>query len=116
MASSLTTALEEMTISNEQLREEVDILKTDNTQLRTNNDTMKDEMVQLAANNDRQKDEIGQLTTLVDKMAGINQNQVSQINCQGDVIVQLRTEVQKLKVSQWSSIRFKCMYNCVLSM
>ena len=60
MTSSLTTALEEVTINNEQLRREVDVLKVDNTQLRANNDAMKDEIIQLK---DKQKDEIGQLTT-----------------------------------------------------
>ena len=47
MTSSLTTALEEMTINNEQLRREIDVLTTDNTQLRTDNDAMKDEFIQL---------------------------------------------------------------------
>ena len=103
MTSSLTTALEEMTINNEQLRREVDVLTTDNTQLRTNNDAMKDEIIQLQGNNDKQKDEIGQLTTLLDKMTVTNQNQVQQINSQASEIVQLRTENQQLKVSQ-------CMY------
>ena len=58
-----------MTLNNEQLRREVDLLKTendmvkvDNTQLRANNDAMKDEITQLKA---KQKDEIGPLTTLL---------------------------------------------------
>ena len=83
-----------MTLNNEQLRREVDVLKTDN-------DTMKDEIIQLQA---KQKDEIGQLTTLLDKMAVNNQNQIQQINSQSSEIVQLRTEVQELEVSQWSRI------------
>ena len=97
-----------MTINNEQLRREVDVLTTDstqlktkNTQLRTNNDAMKDEIIQLQA---KQKDEIGQQTTLLDKMAANNANQIQQINSQSSEIVQLRTEVQHLKVSQWLRI------------
>ena len=67
MTSSLTTALEKMTINNEQLRREIDVLKTendmvkvDNTQLRANVDALKDEITQLK---DKQKDEIRQITT-----------------------------------------------------
>ena len=81
----------------EQLRRESNILKTDNSQLRTNNDAMKNEIIQLKA---KQKDEIGQLTTLLDKMIINNQIQMQQINSQSSEIVQLRTEVQQLKVSQ----------------
>ena len=55
MTSSLTTTLQEMTINNEQLRKENDVLKTDNTQLRSNNDTMRDEIVQLRAENQHLK-------------------------------------------------------------
>ena len=102
-----------MTINNEQLRRENDDLKTDNTQLRTDNDAMNNEIKQLKANNDKQRDEIGelkaenlitkdeskQLTTLLDKMAVNNENQIQQINFQSSEIVQLRTEVQQLKVS-----------------
>ena len=137
MTSSLTTALEEMTINNEQLRREVDVLKTDNTRLRTDNDAMKNENEQLKANNnamkdenkqlkansDKERDEIGelkaenmitkdeskQLTTLLDKMAVNNENQIQQINSQCSEIVQLRTENQQLKVSQWSVITFTYM-------
>ena len=64
----MTTPLEEVTINNEQLRREVDLLKTDNTQLRTNNDEMKDENKQLKANNDKQQDRIGQLRTEVQEL------------------------------------------------
>ena len=95
MTSSLTTALEEMTINNEQLRREVDLVKAENR-------AVKDE-------NDKQKDEIGQLTTLLDKMAVNNENQMQQINSQSseiatmrDEIGWLRTQNQQLKVSQWS--------------
>ena len=101
-------------MTNEQLRRENDVLKTDNTQLRTNIDAMKNEITQLNANNNKQKDEITQLkakhkdeirqlTTLLDKMAVNNENQIQQINTQSSEIAQLRTEVH-LKVSQWSGI------------
>ena len=93
-----------MTINNEQLRREVDVLKIDNTQLRANNDKQKDEIIQLQA---KQKDEIGQLTTLLDEMAVTNQKQTQQINSQSSENTQLRTEVQTLKVSQWSGITSK---------
>ena len=82
---------------NEQQRREIDVLKTDVTQLRTNNDAMKDENKQL--------------TTLLDKVAVNNENQIQQINFQSSKIAtmkdenkQLRTEIQQLKVSQWSGI------------
>ena len=95
-----------MTINNEQLRRENDVLTTDNIQLRTDNDAMKDEIIQLQA---KQKDEIGQLTTLLDKMAVNNQNQIQQINSQSSENAQLRSKVQKLEVSQWSRITCKCI-------
>ena len=76
------------------MRRENDVLKTDITQLRTNNDAMKNEIIQLQA---KQKDEIGQLTTLLDKMAVNNENQIQQINSQSSEIVQLRTEVDVIK-------------------
>ena len=97
MTSSVTTPLEEMTINNEQLRRENDVLTTNITQLRINNDAMKNEIIQLQA---KQKDEVGQLTTLLNKMAVNNGNQIQQINSQSSEIVQLRNEVQQLKVSQ----------------
>ena len=97
MTSSLTTALEEITVNNVQLRREVDVLKA-------NDDAMKDEITQLKA---KQKNEIGQLTTLLDKMAVNNENQMQQLNSQSseidtmrDEIRLLRTENQQLKVSQ----------------
>ena len=79
MTSSLTTALEDM-------KKENDLLKADNAQLRTDND--------------KQKEEIGQLTTLLNKMAVNNDNQIQQINSQNSENAQLRTEVQQLKVGQ----------------
>ena len=91
-------------MNNEQLRRENDVLKSDNTQLRTDNDAMKDEIIQLQA---KQKDEIRQLTTLLDKMAVNNEDQIRQINSQSSENTQLRTEVQQLKVSQWSEITCK---------
>ena len=95
MSSSLTTALEEMTINNEQLRREVDVLKTDNTQLRTDNDAMKDEMVQLQINNDKQKDEIGKLTTLLDEMAINHDQKQTMIRSNDDL--RRHTGIRKLK-------------------
>ena len=65
-----------LTAALEEMRRENDVIKTDNTQLRSNIDAM--------------KDEIGHLNTLLDSK-----------NCE---IVQLRTENQQLKVSQWSGI------------
>ena len=76
------------------MRRENDVLKTDNSKLRTNNDAMKNEIIKLQA---KQKDEIEQLTTLLDKMAVNNQNQIQQINTQSSEIVQLRTEVDVIK-------------------
>ena len=87
MTSSLTTALEEMTINNEQLRRENDVIKSDNTQLRTNNDAMKNEITQLQT-----------------KLAVDNENKMQQIYSQSSEIAQLRAENQQLKVSQWSGI------------
>ena len=108
------------------MRREVNVLKTDNTQLRTNNDAMKNEMVYLKSINEKQKDENKQLTTLLDKMAVNNQNQIQQINSQSREIVQLKAQLktekdlrkhtgtsklqplpsarQQPKVSQWSGI------------
>ena len=104
-----------MTINNEQLRREVDVLKIDNTRLRANNDKQKDEIIQLQSKQkdeiiqlrSKQKDEIGQLTNLLDEMAVTNQKQTQQINSQSSENTQLRTEVQTLKVSQWSGITCK---------
>ena len=92
--SSLTSTLEEMTINSEQLRRENEVLKADNTQLRTNNDALKNEIIQLQV---QQKDENKQLTTLLDKMAVNNQNQIQQINSQSSEIMQLRTKVDMTK-------------------
>ena len=75
-----------MTINNEQLRRQNDIVKNDNTQLRTNVDAM--------------RNEIRQLTSLLDKMSVNNENQMQQINSQSSEIAQLRSENQQLKVSQ----------------
>ena len=88
------------------MKKENDILKTDITQLRTNSDAMKDEIVhlkadniQLRTDNDAVKVEVGQLSTLLDKMAVNNENQIQQINSQSSEIVRLQSEVQQLKVS-----------------
>ena len=96
-----------MTINNEQLTREVDVLKTDN--------------IQLNANNDEQKDKIEQLTNLLNRMEVNEEKQLRQIRSQGseieamrDKITQLvaknnmmRTEniqLNNLKVSQYSGI------------
>ena len=89
---------------NEQLRREIDVLKTDITQLRTSNDAMKDENTQLKANNNKQRDEIAELTILLDRMAFNSENQIQQINSQSSEIAQLKKENQQQKVSQWSGI------------
>ena len=78
MTNSLTTALEEMTINNEQLGREIDVLKTEN---------------------DGMKEENKQLTTLLNKMAVNNENQIQQINSQCSENAQLKTKVQQLEVS-----------------
>lgn len=72
MISSLTAALEEMTINNKQLRRENGVLKTDNTQLRTNNDVMKNENMRLKANSDKQRDQNTHLRTEVDMIIAEN--------------------------------------------
>ena len=64
-----------MTINNEQLRRDNDILKIDNTQLRTNNDAMKNENMQLKVEIGKQRDQIGQLRTEVDMIKADNNNQ-----------------------------------------
>ena len=81
-------------------------IRKQNDSLKANNDAMKDEVTQLKANNDRQKVEIAQLTTVLDKMASNNEDQMQQINSQlseidalRDENKQLKAEVQQLKVS-----------------
>ena len=113
MTSSLTTALEEMTINNEQLRRENDVLKTDVTPLRTNNDAMKDENKQLRTENDAMKDDIGQLRTEVDMIKAENvQLKIEIDDLQARHVDTSRSlhpppvpqRRQQLKVSQWSGI------------
>ena len=53
----------------------------------------------LKSNNDTLKDTNKQLTTLLDKIAVNNENQIQQINSQCSEIAWLRTEVQRLEVS-----------------
>ena len=52
-----------MARNNEQLRKDLDVLKTDNTQIK--------------AVNDKQNDEIGQLTTLLNNMVANNEKQIA---------------------------------------
>ena len=96
----MTTALEEMTLKNEQLRREVDVLKA-------NNDAMKNEITQLQTNDDKQKDEIGQLTTLLNQITADSKDHIQQVNSKSskidvmrEEIGQLRNENHQLKVSQ----------------
>ena len=72
----LTTALEEMVKENNSL-------KADNTHLRTNNDKMKNEIVQL--------------TTLLNKVAVNNENQMQQIDFQSNEIYTIRDEIEQLR-------------------
>ena len=65
-----------MTINNEQLRREIDVLKTDNDAL---------------------KDENKQLTTLLDKMAVNNENQMQQVNSQSSEFATMKDENKQLK-------------------
>ena len=67
----MITALEEITMINEQLRRAIDIAQDENLQL----------------------------TVSLDKMANNNDNQIEQINSQSNEIAQLQAQVQQLKVS-----------------
>ena len=89
-----------MTVKIKQLKRENDILQANIAQLRTHYNAMKDEIIQLQT---KQKDEIGQLTTLLDKMAVNNQNQMQKINSQSSEIIQLRAENQQIQVSVFST-------------
>ena len=108
MTSSLTTALEEMTINNEQLRRENDVIKSDNTQLRTTVDAMKNKITQQRNEITQQKNEItlqkNEIRQLQTKMVVDNESKMLQIYSQSTEIAQLRAENQQLKVSQWSGI------------
>ena len=78
-----------MIVKIKQLKSENDILKANITQLRTDNVAM--------------EDKIGQLTTLLDKMAVNNQNQMQRINSQSSEIIQLRAQNQQIQVSVFST-------------
>ena len=58
--------------TTEQLKREIDVLKTDNTKLKTKMNAMMDTIEQLKTINDKQKDEIGHLTTLLNKVGVIS--------------------------------------------
>ena len=55
MTGSLTTALKEMTINNEQLRREVDLVKAENKAVKGENDKQRDEIGQLRTENQQLK-------------------------------------------------------------
>ena len=83
MTSSLTAALEKMTITGDELKREIDVLKAENSQL----------------------------TTVLKKINNNNENQMQQINTQSceidamkEEISQLKADNHQLKVSQWSGI------------
>ena len=88
MTGSLTNALEEMTINNEQLRREVDILTTDNDAMKDNIDKQRDLIRELRAENIQLKTENDDLRT----HTGTNKPQP------------LPRARQQPKVSQWSEI------------
>ena len=92
MTSSLTTALEEMTINNEQLGRENHILKTEN-------DAMKDEIGQLKTENDMIKAENVQLKIKNDDFKARHVDTSRSLH--PPPVPQRR---QQLKVSQWSGI------------
>ena len=71
-----------MTREKEQLRKELDVLRTDNAQIK--------------AINDKQEDEIGQLTTLLNNMAANNENQIDDINFQSSEIEAMKEEIAQL--------------------
>ena len=69
-----------MTINNEQLRRENDVLKTDNAQLMTSNDVMEDENKQLSA--------------LLDMMAVNTEKKAQQINNKIERMKEENTQVK----------------------
>ena len=71
-----------MTREKEQLRKELDVLRTDNAKIK--------------AINDKQEDEIGQLTTLLNNMAANNENQIDDINFQSSEIEAMKEEIAQL--------------------
>ena len=73
-----------MTINNEQLRRENDVLKADNMELKTSNEVVKDENKQLSA--------------LLDMMAVNTENKAQQTNSKIEKIKNENAQV-KLKIS-----------------
>lgn len=71
MVSSLTVALEEMTVSNDELKREIDALQAEKSQL----------------------------TVVLKKMDSNNENQMQQINSQSSEIDAMKKEIAQLKVS-----------------
>ena len=70
MTSSLTVALEEMTVSNDKLKREIDAVKAENSQL----------------------------TVVLKKIDSNNENQMQQINSQSSEIDTMKEEIAQLKV------------------
>ena len=84
MTNSLATALEEMTINNEQLKRENDVLKADSMELKTSNEVMQDENKQLSA--------------LLDMMAVNTENKAQQISSKIERMKDENAQV-KIKIS-----------------
>jgi len=118
VTGSLTTALEEMTLNNEQLSSKIRALKDENKQLTILMvrwlfivEHYIQQIISQISEISGLKDEKKQLTTLLDNMVVNNENQIQQINSQSSEIdtlkdenKQLKTEVQQLKVGHWSWI------------
>ena len=79
--------MEESTKNNEQLQREIDILETDNTELKAINNTMKDKIKQLTAKFDKTVEQLNSQNSKIE-----------------DENKQLKTKLQRLKVSQWTEI------------
>ena len=93
-----------MTISNEELQREIDLLKVENHVIKADN-------MRLSTNNDEMKKENAHLTTVLNKMDIDNQDQIQQINSSGSEMEQLRKQLY-IKVSQGSRItHYVCSYS-----
>ena len=61
------------------------------------NNSLKADNAHLRTNNDKMKNEIEQLTTLLNKVAVNNENQMQQINFQSSEIYTIRDEIEQLR-------------------